>query len=359
MAWCLERGGVPFRETACLIDGMIKSGHDSLYLQCRGNWSEIISHMAPEMIPAIRRSPRHGPCPWHGGADGFRCFDDFEVTGGAVCNTCGAYSNGLRLLAHHKGWTMKKTRREVFRSLRAVNNFSVTNYQEVRDYMKKNFVDIEKICAIEKVLSECVHLKDPAAVIVKQYLEGRGIPFRAYYRNLLFHPALSYFEGGVLVGNFPALIAKVEDDDGLVTLHRTYLTPEGKKAPVPSPKKLMPVPYKGRLSGASIRLFPPPYAELAVAEGIESAIAARYITDTQVWATVSAHGMETLVVPGDVKNVFIFGDNDRSGAGQSAAKKLAKRLRAEGHSVDVFIPKQPIPDGSKGVDWLDVYTGRV
>lgn len=50
------------------------------------------------------------------------------------------------------------------------------------------------------------------------------------------------------------MLALVTDDEGrIVTLHRTYLTPEGIKAPVEAPKKL----YAGGARGGLIRLGEP------------------------------------------------------------------------------------------------------
>ena len=59
------------------------------------------------------------------------------------------------------------------------------------------------------------------------------------------------------------MLALVTDDEGrIVTLHRTYLTPEGIKAPVEAPKKL----YAGGARGGLIRLGEPSDV-LGIAEG--------------------------------------------------------------------------------------------
>ena len=60
-----------------------------------------------------------------------------------------------------------------------------------------------------------------------------------------FHPALGYWQRNdrdeaELIGRFPAMVALVTAADGMpVTVHRTYLTADGRKAPVTEPKKLM------------------------------------------------------------------------------------------------------------------------
>jgi hypothetical protein len=58
--------------------------------------------------------------------------------------------------------------------------------------------------------------------------------------------------------------------------------------------------------------------------------------------------------PDAVQNIVIWADKDRSKAGATAAKALAKKLTRKGISVFIFEPDAPIPDDQKGIDWLDV-----
>lgn len=145
---------------------------------------------------------------------------------------------------------------------------------------------------------------------------------------------------------FPALVALVTGPDGKgVTLHRTYLQ-DGRKAPVPSSKKLMP----GRsIKGAAIRLHPAGDV-LGIAEGIETALAAQQRFGVPVWSCVSAVGIESFIPPQEVRKVIIFGDNDESGTGQAVAWALAKRLIAAGLAVEVKLPERI------GTDWADEVT---
>jgi putative DNA primase/helicase len=57
-----------------------------------------------------------------------------------------------------------------------------------------------------------------------------------------------------------------------------------------------------------------------------------------VWAGVSAHGLASFEPPADVKNIYIFGDNDVNQVGQDAAAKLAQRLTYQGQIVRVHTP---------------------
>lgn len=64
----------------------------------RNKWDRIIVYSAPELKDAVIFRPTHVPCPIHGGKDGLRAFDDFDETGGMVCNTCGPFSDGFKVL---------------------------------------------------------------------------------------------------------------------------------------------------------------------------------------------------------------------------------------------------------------------
>lgn len=64
-----------------------------------GKWLSIIQRVTDISSDAL--SGRHGPCPVHGGTDKWRVFDDFELTGGAVCNECGKMADGFELVQRH------------------------------------------------------------------------------------------------------------------------------------------------------------------------------------------------------------------------------------------------------------------
>lgn len=69
------------------------------------DWLSVLRDLAPELEEACNEFPEHVPCPIHGGKDGFRLFNDAEETGGGICNTCGAFPDGIALLRAVKGWT--------------------------------------------------------------------------------------------------------------------------------------------------------------------------------------------------------------------------------------------------------------
>jgi len=174
-----------------------------------------------------------------------------------------------------------------------------------------------------------------------------------------FHPALGYWRRNhhdklELVGRYPGMVALVTGSDGMpATVHRTYLTPDGGKAPVPEPKKLMGYPGD-RLVGGAIRLFPSAPV-LGVAEGIETALAVHLRTGMPVWSAVSAGLLARFEPPADTSLVVVWADRDRSGAGESAAKSLYERMLRRGIPVAVHLPPGAIRTGAKGIDWADVW----
>lgn len=178
---------------------------------------------------------------------------------------------------------------------------------------------------------------DPAG----QYMINRGLTIPD--TNVLrFHRGLDYWHDGQCLGQFPAMLAAVTaPTGGLITVHRTFLTPDGRKADVPTVKKLC--SPAGVMGGASIKIGLPATRSdgrlgLGIAEGIETALAASILFGVPVWAGVSANGLRDFAPPLSVRNVYVFGDNDVNQTGQKAAEQLAERLTRSGFTVRTHIP---------------------
>ena len=174
---------------------------------------------------------------------------------------------------------------------------------------------------------------------VYTYLKNRGIIFPKHQSDLKTHPALPYWEMGedekpIKIGVFPCMLAIVRNPQGKpVGLHRTYITSDGHKAPVTSPRKVLKV---HDLAGSGVRLFPPKDDFLAVCEGIEDALSAMILWRIPCWAAIGTSGLKAFQPPENVQEVMILSDNDEPG--RKAALDLAQRLENEGKAVRIVTP---------------------
>jgi putative DNA primase/helicase len=329
-----------------------------------GRWIDMLAALAPALGLALSRPGRHVPCPVHGGTDGFRLFRDVDQTGGGVCNTCGIFHDGFALLMWVNQWSFPEVLQAVTHEL-GMTADRVSKPRRVHTPRPQSTEqDRESVIeSLNRVWQQSLDLADRRAAPLRSYLSRRGLSGARLDGGVVrFHPALGYWQRNdrdeaELVGRYPAMVALVTGADGApVTVHRTYLTPDGRKAPVPDPKKLMGYPGD-RLVGGAIRLFAPRQT-LGVAEGIETALAVHLRTGMPVWSAVSAGLLARLEPPAETALVVVWADRDRSGAGEAAALSLRERLIGRGISVAVHLPPGAIPAGTKGIDWADVWCDR-
>jgi hypothetical protein len=329
-----------------------------------GRWTDILAVIAPTLALSLSRPGRHVPCPIHGGKDGFRLFRDVDETGGGVCNTCGIFHDGFALLMWVHRWSFPEALWAVAHEL-GMTDDKVCEPRRVRALSPRpKERDRESVIeALNRVWQQAFEPADRRAALLRAYLANRGLSeVKLDGEVVRFHPALGYWQRDdrnepELVGRYPAMVALVTGADGApVTVHRTYLTPEGRKAHVSAPKKLMGYPGN-RLVGGAIRLFPPG-PTLGVAEGSETALAVRLRTGMPVWSALSAGLLARLEPPAETSLVVVWADRDRSGAGEAAALSLRERLLQRGIPVAVHLPPGPIPARAKGIDWADVWCNR-
>jgi hypothetical protein len=326
----------------------------------RGRWGAILGTLAPPLQAALDRAGRHVPCPVHGGKDGFRVFRDVDDTGGTVCNTCGIHADGFATLMWANGWNFSTTLRAVADYLR-MGGTSMTPVHGVRPESVKSEDDERVRQSLNRVWNESIAMSDRDAEPARLYLARRGISISPP-KSLRFHPSLPYYDGTRKIGEYPAILAKVIGADGNpVTIHRTYLTSDGKKAPVESPRKLMTYPKDRKIVGGTIRLTTETDIRvMAVAEGLETSLAVMEGTGLPVWCAVNALLLENLVPPSAVERVLVFADKDRhteqhpKGHGQEAARRLVQRLWEKGIQASAIVPAGDIPAGQKSLDWLDI-----
>ena len=205
--------------------------------------------------------------------------------------------------------------------------------------------------------------KEGQGTALERYLTFRGIDPRklpdGLADSLRFIPSAFYHnESTGMTESYPAMLCAVRDIAGhLVTVHRTFLTEEGRKASIATPKRLMALPDGATINGAAIRLGDPDDV-LCLAEGVETALSVMLGTGYPCWATVSAIGMTEVQIPQGVRTVFIFADKDRTQTGAKAAETLRARLADEGRLAVTIEIADDIPEGSKGLDWNDILQTR-
>lgn len=298
--------------------------------QAQGRWPLILAALGVEKQFL---SKRNGPCPMCGGKDRYR-FTDYQQKGMWYCSQCGT-GDGFDLLMRVCKLSFAEAAAEVEKLIPGIPQ----QQKDAADERQK------AADALNQLRTELVPAESVSEVA--RYLSLRGLIVPP---GVQAHPALPYFDGGKEIGRFPAMVARVVLPSGKpATYHRTYVK-DGKKAPVPSPKKLM-KPVRSPRGGA-IHLFPAG-STLGIAEGIETAIAAHMLFGIPVWSVVDAGGLEAFEPPAGTTDVVIFGDADESYTGQAAAYAAAKRLtlspeyRKRGIRAEVMLP-------DRLGDWNDV-----
>lgn len=280
-----------------------------------GRWYGILSSYGIDQS-FLRNA--HGPCPLCGGTDRWR-WDDKDGRGTYYCSGCGS-GDGLDLLSKYTGKPLKDLMAEI---VPKVDRFE----------SKKPRSKPDGDARIRRIIKESVPVSNLRGGIVRKYLKLRGLKASPFLRE---HPGLKYYdEDGKVLGTFPAMVALVESLTAVATLHITYLTAEGAKAPVPSPKKIL--TPRCSMDGAVIRLTKD-YPTIGIAEGIETALAVMQMHDIPCWASGTAVMMEKFAPPPFVTAVVVYGDNDESFTGHKAAYTLACKLVKQGIAVTVKMP---------------------
>jgi putative DNA primase/helicase len=276
----------------------------------RGKWKEIL----PLFVSPSILDGKHHPCPKSGGKDRFR-YSDVAGLGNYFCACSNGEGDGFCLAQCLTGMTFTEV------AERIEDHLGEKGEREQREPSWAERLQAEVITSTRS-----------------QYLARRGLEVAP---GLRWHKSLPYYVDGKEAGRYPAMMAPVVKAGKFVTYHVTYLD-GGKKADVEPARKILP----GNVAGGAVPLYPAG-SVLGIAEGVETAIAAKMLFDVPVWSALNTSGMSKWVCPIEVETVIIFADNDLNYAGHAAAFALAHKLVCLGKKVEVRMPDQP-------GDWNDV-----
>lgn len=164
---------------------------------------------------------------------------------------------------------------------------------------------------------------------VQRYLESRDLTIKPP-PTLRYHPRLKHRPTGLYL---PAMVAAVTrwPSQEVVGVHRTFIKANGSgKAPVAQQKMML-----GACAGGAVRLTAAT-DQLVLAEGIETALSVWQATGISTWACLSTSGLKAVILPSEVRMVFIAADGDQRG--EDAAVKAADRCVAEGRRTKIARP---------------------
>lgn len=363
-----------------------------LKAQAYGQWLGIFQYICPGVFDeAIQNLGSHVTCPFHGGEEDFRFIaqstsgrSNSAQTGVAIC-TCGVFSDGFEVLMRASNLSFKELLREVDTYLnghpsessprRAKPKVVIPTGPSPEEIAARKAKNLERLRAIWNVATRV----SPATAT---YYKARGIDplVLSNVRDLRQLHRLGYYDkvhvgegeegssdGFRKIGSFPALLGLMRDAEGSpVSIHRSWLSEDKtQKAPVKSPRKLT---RSVSVVGAAIRLFVADGEHtLGLAEGVETALAVRElsqkgtwsdVSEIPVWACFSESNIRNFQIPSrlqsTLKRIIVFADNDERSTGVKAGESLKERIAQEFPSIEVIVR----PPNVMGWDWLDYMVNK-
>jgi putative DNA primase/helicase len=290
-----------------------------------GKWKQLLPELG---VPANVLDGKHHPCPATGkGEDRFR-FVDRNGSGNFFCRCSDGTKGAMALAMCCSGKDFAEIARDVEEKAGGIEipKDSPRAERDPRIALRKAKAAISK-----------------SREHVERYLAGR-----------LLTPApgclqarMPYYVDGKKVAMYDAMLCVFSNKEGKpISFHVTYLE-DGKKierGADPSRKIMTPTEP---LMGGAIRICPP--AEImGVSEGVENALSSTELYNMPVWPCATEGLLAAFVPPKEVRELWVFGDNDTSFAGQASAYALARRMVRMGLRCYVVLPNLP------GQDFNDV-----
>ena len=250
-----------------------------------------------------------------------------------------------------------------------IHGFGAADWREVRDHLRRlGLIDAEGRLAgggltrarhssarpdARARIAAAVRLWEATIPIIDGDLCARHLVWRGIETSpdrlgdLRRHPGAPISVFAPAGPTRPALVAAIRDVNGrLCAVELVYLDPDGRSARrLRLPRKIVGVVPPG----AAVRLALPG-SVMVVGEGVMTTLSASARFGLPGWALLSAGSLACWTAPGSVRRVLVAAD--RGPAGETAAGRLCRRLRAQGMAVSMRLP--PAPFG----DWNDAAVGR-
>jgi putative DNA primase/helicase len=210
-----------------------------------------------------------------------------------------------------------------------VKTFDRATVDRGADYRPRSEDDLVRIAMAKRLWDDA---QEPRGTPAERYLNSRALELTAELAGpvLRFHPRCPWRnENTGKTERIPALIAAFRsiDDDKSTAIHRIALNPDGSKIG----RRMLGVVHR-----AAVKLDRSSTGELAIAEGIETAMAARQLGIRRCWALGSVGAISFFPIIPNVATLRIAGENDA--ASQYAIEMCGQRWRRSGRRVRVIRP---------------------
>lgn len=330
------------------------------------DWKRILTSLGVNSS-WISNPKKNGPCPIeNGGKTRFR-FDNKGNRGTWICNHCGA-GGGVKLVAMILGVSNEEAWKKIKEIVDGNKIQPISkNFQGGSNALDKTQQEINKAThALKKAWEPAQFISEetPAWKYISNRVKGLKLEWLSgnlRYRNSMYH--LDQETGEISYQH--AIVARVIDarnKSKAVSIHRTYVSPDGKKANVSSSqvKKLM-SPSVQKITGESIKVNNKKSEHIIVAEGIEAALAwvAATRNEFAVYAAINCLNLGRFTWPKETKGILVAGDNDPPQKGSGVRPGLHHANLLYQRAIKAGLKSKIVLPHIEGLDFDDLWNGGV
>jgi putative DNA primase/helicase len=276
------------------------------------------------------KNNRSGPCPHCGGTDRFSINLKKRLF---YCRRCERGGDVIELVRFITGITFPQA---VIRLAGLPVSLSRHNEAHRAERERDQEDDALRIKQAQGLWSEGVTPLDTPA---QKYLAARKLllPQELCNSVLRFHGECPWSNEAGEIEHRAVLLATFRRvDTGQLTAVHRILVDEPQRWPKTKRRML------GVVSGAAIKLGSPVNGLLAIAEGVENAMAANQLSRGPAWAVGSVGAIKDFNPPTGIIKIKFVGENDK--ANRPAAYACAERLRAIGIECTYLRPPKRVKD---------------